>query len=145
MLGYCVKGKRGMCMLRRIKKAMTLPEVLIALTILAVGLTALVTLYSTSAVSVTRSRNMLVAVRDANTVLENIKATSLSTVKSKKSDSAYWNSMLSNSLLGESVLVYNIDSADASWDNDPLELAVEVRWTEGTAQRNVTIVSKFTE
>lgn len=132
-------------MIKKRQKAMTLPEVLIALVILAVGLVALVTLFSASSVSVTRSRNMLMAVRDANTILENIKATSLSTVKSKKDDTDYWNAMLSNSLSNESVLVYNVNSTDSSWSNNPIELAVLIRWSEGTVQRNVTIFSKFTE
>lgn len=127
------------------QKAMTLPEVLIAFVILAIGLAALVTLYSTSSVSVTRSRNMLLAARDANTVLESIKSTSLTTVKTYRNNTGYWNDMLSGSLNNETVFVYNSNSTDTSWDNNPLELVVEVRWLEGASQRNVTIVSKFTE
>lgn len=132
-------------MIQKCQKAMTLPEVLIAFVILAVGLAALITLYSSSSVSVSRSRTMLLAVRDANTVLEHIKSTSLSTIKTYRNNTAYWNDLHSASLNNESVLVYNTNSSDSSWDNNPIELAVEVRWFEGAKQRNVTIVSKFTE
>lgn len=141
----CVANRKRLLMQQRHQKAMTLPEVLIAFVILAVGLSALVALYSTSSASVTKSRQMLLATKDANTVLEHIQSTSLSTVKLYKSDDDYWNKLLSDSLINESVTVYNVNTTDTSWSNNPLELAVQVSWQVGASQQNVTIVSKFTE
>lgn len=127
------------------RRAFTLPEVLIAFTIVVVGLVSLVSMYYTSSIAVSQARNSMLAVKHANTILEKIKGMNLATIRSHRNNNSYWEAIPDLTLNQESINVTNINTTDTEWNNNPLELLVEVSWNDKGGLKNITLMSKFAE
>ncbi len=128
-----------------IKKGFTLSELMIAAFILTIGLLAILGLYISLSSSIQKARELTIAAKDAGSIFEEIRGLSLSSIRNKKGNSTYWNSLVVKNLSQETISVFNTNSSDTNWNNDPLGLRVTVSWQDKGQNRQINISSKFTD
>lgn len=125
------------------KKAISLVELLISIFILVVGFSALLILYSTSAVATQRAKNRMFATKEASTVYEAVNHMPLSMIRAHKDDKDYWQTLGEGLLPNEFIGVESIN--DATWSKDPLNLEITISWLEFGATSDIKIDAQFTE
>ena len=132
------------------KKGFTLTELLIALGILAVALTGLLSIYIAGNWLIESGRNTMTATKDAEAVFEYIKSLDLSNsavranLRNNRNNQTWWQNAIGNfTLSNETVNVSNLNSSDPSWNDNPLGLQVTVSWTERGRNRNVSLQTEF--
>lgn len=123
----------------------TLAELMVATLVLVIGVVSVLSIYFAATFAIRQAKSLTIAAKDAGSVLEHIKSLTLAEIRSYKDDSAYWDSVLTKILSGESIAVENMDASDMGWSNDPLELKVTVTWSERGRSSNVEMFSKFTD
>jgi len=128
------------------KKAITLPEVLVAFLILVVGMVSFAYMYIGIAQTTGSARMVTDATGEIDTVLESIQNMNLTQIKSYKSNATYWRGLMPGSLLNGTVTVVNYNASDnATWTNDPLMLNVTISWKNRGATRTESFVTAFTD
>ena len=124
------------------KKGVTLAEIIVAAMILAVGLVATLAVYINASIAIQQAKNLSLATQDAVTVLETLRSQNRSAIQSC-ANTTCWN--LTLILDDENISVTNPDASDPTWQNDPLELRVNVSWSERGRTNSISMTSKFTD
>lgn len=127
------------------RKGFTLVEVLIAFLVLVVGITGVYMLYINSAYFTNESNRIVIATREGTAMMEMLKSMSLAEIRAERANDDFWDDNLANVLPSIDADVSNIDGTDNDWLNDPLELEVKITWVERGAQKNITMMSAFTD
>lgn len=122
---------------KRFLTGFTLAELLLAAAILAVALCALLATFSYTMILNQSSSNNIVAVNDAQYVMELFKTMSFSQIQGYKAAGNYTVPSLAN-LPSENI------SVTFGAGTDPIQVEVAVNWLERQRARQIKLASRFT-